>query len=150
MYASPFYSCVVVGQLCVLSVQACAANCHWHDLLLSAAINIKKLLHVMSGATRLRGMLSWACIQKRQMWLTACASWTAVSMPPQIALGQFPEAAALFREALMDTPDDWTSLQQYLDCTLGSSTGNEDGAALAHQMAHLSLQDQQVLNLCSH
>ena len=68
-----------------------------------------------------------------------------MSVRPQIVLGQLPEAAALFIEALMDSPDDWTSLQQYLNCTLGSSTGTGDEAALAHHMAHLSVQYQQVL-----
>ena len=84
------------------------------------------------------------------MRLTACAPWSDVSVRPQIALGQLQEAAALFREALMDTPDDWTSLQQYLDCKLVSSTDNEDEAALAHQMAHLSVRNQQVSNLYYH
>lgn len=44
-----------------------------------------------------------------------------------IELGQMPQAAALFREALMDNPDDWTSLQQYLDCTLTISSGDHGG-----------------------
>lgn len=47
----------------------------------------------------------------------------------QIALGQMPQAAALFREALMDNPDDWTSLQQYLDCTMTISSGDHGSDA---------------------
>ncbi|KAL0030478.1 hypothetical protein WJX79_008715 [Trebouxia sp. C0005] len=46
-----------------------------------------------------------------------------------IALGQMPQAAALFREALMDNPDDWTSLQQYLDCTMTISSGDHGSDA---------------------
>ncbi len=70
----------------------------------------------------------------------------------QIAQGQFKEAAALFKEALWDNPDDWTSLQQYLGCILHTSTkaGGEPGAArttdsaeLSNGMSHLGLQEQQ-------
>jgi len=85
----------------------------------------------------------------------------------QIELGQLSQAAALFREALMENPDDWTSLQQYLDCTLTNSPGdhgtdagdsaegtgdqahggrNQDG--LSHGMSDLSLQDQQQVQSC--
>ncbi|KAL3136699.1 hypothetical protein ABBQ38_005934 [Trebouxia sp. C0009 RCD-2024] len=51
----------------------------------------------------------------------------AISMPAErrivkaslhVALKQLQQAAALFKEALLDSPDDWTSLQQYLDCML--------------------------------
>ncbi|DBA84768.1 TPA: hypothetical protein ACH3X1_005807 [Trebouxia sp. C0004] len=79
-----------------------------------------------------------------------------------IELGQIPQAAALFREALMDNPDDWTSLQQYLDCTLTISSEDRAGGAgdsaegtgdqahgggnqddLNNGMSGFSLQDQQ-------
>ncbi len=85
----------------------------------------------------------------------------------QIELGQMPQAAALFREALMDNPDDWTSLQQYLDCTLTISSGDYGGGAgdcaegtgdqahggknqddLSNGMCALSLQDQQQVQSC--
>lgn len=33
-------------------------------------------------------------------------------------MNQQGQAAALFKEALLDNPDDWTSLQHYLDCIL--------------------------------
>ncbi len=80
----------------------------------------------------------------------------------QIELGQMPQAAALFREALMHNPDDWTSLQQYLDCTLNITSGDHGGGAgdsaegiggqahgggnqndLSNGISDLSLQDQQ-------
>ena len=80
----------------------------------------------------------------------------------QIELGQMPQAAALFQEALMDNPDDWTSLQQYLDCTLTITSGDHGAGAgdsaegiggqahgggnqddVSNRMSDLSLQDQQ-------
>ncbi len=80
----------------------------------------------------------------------------------QIELGQLSQAAALFREALMGNPDDWTSLQQYLDCTLTISSadhgsgardsaggtgdqayGGGDQENLSNGMSDLSLQNQQ-------
>lgn len=39
----------------------------------------------------------------------------------QVTLGQFEKAAALFKEALQAHPDDWASLQQYLDCMMPST-----------------------------
>ena len=69
----------------------------------------------------------------------------------QIALGRFDRAAALFREALQDNPDDWTSLQQYLDCMLtrssppcaGSPEHTEDQQQLTDGMSGLSVTDGQ-------
>lgn len=85
----------------------------------------------------------------------------------QIELGQMPQAAALFQAALMDNPDDWTSLQQYLDCTLVISSGEHGSGAgdsaegtgdqahggrnqddLSNEMSDLSLQDQQQVQSC--
>lgn len=85
----------------------------------------------------------------------------------QIELGQMPQAAALFREALMDNPDDWTSLQQYLDCTLTISSGDHGSGAgdsaggtgdqahsggnqddLSNGLSDLSVQDQQQVKSC--
>lgn len=40
----------------------------------------------------------------------------------QVDLNQQGKAAALFKEALLDNPDDWTSLQHYLDCMLARTT----------------------------
>ena len=40
----------------------------------------------------------------------------------QVALKQQGQAAALFKEALLHNPDDWTSLQSYLDCILTQTT----------------------------
>ena len=65
----------------------------------------------------------------------------------QVALGQFQEASALFREALMDNPDDWTSLQQFLDCTfahrgdsgdhpLVAADPDDPSTGLTHLMLH--------------
>lgn len=55
----------------------------------------------------------------------ACACSLAetdeAGMMVQIPLGQLKQAAALFEEALKENPDDWTSLQQYLDCLLPST-----------------------------
>ena len=39
----------------------------------------------------------------------------------QVTLGQFDKAATLFEEALQANPDDWASLQQYLDCLMPST-----------------------------
>lgn len=49
----------------------------------------------------------------------------------QVALKQQGQAAALFKEALLHNPDDWTSLQSYLDCILTQTTQvvRNDGAA---------------------
>lgn len=45
-------------------------------------------------------------------------------------MNQQGQAAALFKEALLDNPDDWTSLQHYLDCILTQASqvaGDESG-----------------------
>lgn len=65
----------------------------------------------------------------------------------QIALGHLDKAAALFKEALKDNPDDWTSLQHYLDCILTErgSSGDvkaRDQTKLTDDMSELSVQDQ--------
>lgn len=80
----------------------------------------------------------------------------------QVALKQLQQAAALFKEALLDSPDDWTSLQQYLDCMLPQSSeadgdvsdpqasGDEsesrttgDDPQLERRMLQLQVQDKQ-------
>jgi hypothetical protein len=48
------------------------------------------------------------------------------------ALGRGPEAAALYREALAEQPDDWASMVLYLDCMLPvpqAPDGGADGSA---------------------
>ncbi|KAL3145468.1 hypothetical protein ABBQ32_003295 [Trebouxia sp. C0010 RCD-2024] len=95
----------------------------------------------------------------------------AISMPAErrivraslhVALKQLQQAAALFKEALLDSPDDWTSLQQYLDCMLPQSSeadgdvsdpqasGDEsesrttgDDPQLERRMLQLQVQDKQ-------
>ena len=73
----------------------------------------------------------------------------------QIELGQLQEAAALFQNALMDNPDDWTSLQQYLDCVLvplieaqdeTNPPSAESQAGITNGMSHLDLQDRQQVS----
>lgn len=49
---------------------------------------------------------------------TVARGCTSTGCQLQVALKQLQQAAALFKEALLDSPDDWTSLQQYLDCML--------------------------------
>lgn len=76
----------------------------------------------------------------------------------QIELGQLQEAAALFQNALMDNPDDWTSLQQYLDCVLVPRTEAQDEtnppsaesqAGIPNGMSRLELQDRQQVSQAS-
>ena len=57
-------------------------------------------------------------------------------------MNQQGQAAAMFKEALMDHPDDWTSLQHYLDCMLTQTAevaGEENGPQSAEghdQVSH--------------
>ena len=53
----------------------------------------------------------------------------------QIALGQFDKASALYEEALQANPDDWTSLQQYLDCMMPISAASESAVSKHHAQA---------------
>ena len=81
----------------------------------------------------------------------------------QVALKQLKQAAALFKEALLDSPDDWTSLQHYLDCTLTQTTqvagdgkhpqgdrhdpqGAGDHTQLDHDMLGLQVQDHEEVH----
>ena len=68
----------------------------------------------------------------------------------QFALGHLDKAAALFKEALYDNPDDWTSLQQYLGCILSKRNASGDGQAGEQtNMYELSVQDQLQVLGCS-
>ena len=67
----------------------------------------------------------------------------------QAEIGQRQQAAALFKEALLVSPDDWTCLQQYLDCVILSplqhnaadASSAEAATQLATAVTHSSLQD---------
>lgn len=62
----------------------------------------------------------------------------------QVTLGQFDKAAALFEEALQANPDDWTSLQQYLDCMMPITAAFE--SAVKRCPAQTRLQNTECLD----
>ena len=71
--------------------------------------------------------MPWASLLGSQAQVLRCLDqWWLL----QVALHQQGQAAALFKEALLDSPDDWVSLQHYLDCILTQTTqvaGDESG-----------------------
>lgn len=70
----------------------------------------------------------------------------------QIKLADLDKAAALYKEALQANPDDWTSLQLYLDCILPCTAQPESAVRKCNALDRLQtdhgLTDQQVQPCC--